>query len=430
MRRCLEDQLVRWKNTAGERKPLLLNGARQTGKTWLLKDFARRHYSNSIHVSLDLNERAAAFFEKSREPEYLVRMLEAEYHQRIEPGKTLLIFDEVQSSEQALLSLKYFCEQAPLYHVAAAGSLLGVALNRGSYSFPVGKVHTLNLYPMNFEEYLWAQDDEFLASEIRRAFQELKPLPEGLHLKAVDRYREYLAVGGMPACVNSYRAEASFDALLEVQGGVVNDYLADMVKYASPSETVKIRACYHSLPTQLGKDNRKFQYKVVRKGGSATIFGAAIEWLALAGIVLKCQRTEDGTQPVTSNLDLSSFKLYMGDVGLLSMKAGVRLSDVVSGAPHHFQGALAENYVAQQLAATGHGLFYWTSGNTAELDFLVQTQDGVSAIEVKSGTATRSRSLRLFADRFKPERTVRLSLKPFGSGGGIAAVPLYAAFCL
>jgi predicted AAA+ superfamily ATPase len=430
VQRRLEKQLIRWKNAGGERRPLLLNGARQVGKTWLLKDFAKKHYANSVHVSLDVNERIAAFFEKSREPEYLVKMLETEYHQRIQPGKTLLILDEIQASEQALLSLKYFCEEASDYHVAAAGSLLGVALNRERYSFPVGKVHTLNMHPMDFEEYLWAQDEEFLATEIRRAFQDLKPLPEGLHLKAIDRYREYLAIGGMPACVDTYRTQRSSDALLEVQGGIVNDYLADMVKYASVSETVKIRASYQSLPTQLGKDNHKFQYKVIKKGGSATIFGAAIDWLTLAGVVLKCQRTESGTQPVTSHLDLSSFKLYMGDVGLLSMKAGVRLSDILFGVPHHFQGALAENYVAQQLAAGGRELFYWTSGNTAEVDFLVQTQDGVSAIEVKSNTATRSRSLRLFVDRFKPKRAIRLSLKPFGSGGDIAAVPLYAAFCL
>jgi hypothetical protein len=210
----------------------------------------------------------------------------------------------------------------------------------------------------------------------------------------------------------------------------VNNYLADMSKYARASETVRIRACYNSLPTQLGKENRKFQYRVVRKGGSATIFGAAIEWLTLAGITYKCQKTDEGTQPVTSNLDLSAFKLYMGDTGLLSMKAGVRLSDIVTGSPHNFKGALAENYVAQHLSSIGHELFYWTSGNTAEVDFITQTQEGLSAIEVKSGTNTRSRSLAQFVSRYAPDRAIRLSLKPFGSDKVITAVPLYAAFCL
>jgi predicted AAA+ superfamily ATPase len=430
VKRRLEEELIRWKNELKNRKPLLINGARQVGKTWLLKEFARNHYSNSVHVNLDLNQRVSAFFENSREPEYLIKMLEAEYQQRIEPKKTLLIIDEIQSSERALLSLKYFCEDAPHYHVAAAGSLLGVAVNREKYSFPVGKVHTLKLFPLDFEEYLWANGQEFLANEIRQAFHGLKPLPEGLHLSAIDSYRKYLAIGGMPSCINAFCAGTSLNEIPETQGEIVNNYLADMAKYSSASDAVKIRACYNSLATQLGKDNHKFQYKVVQKGGTSTIFGAAIEWLVLAGIALKCQRTEQGAQPITSNLDLSSFKLYMGDIGLLCMKAGVRLTDVVIGVPHHFQGALAENYVAQQLMATGHELFYWTSDNTAEVDFLVQTQNGVSAIEVKSATNTRSHSLRIFSDKFKPERTIRLSLKPFGSGGNITAVPLYATFCL
>ena len=430
MKRKIEAQLEAWKNMKIGRRPLLLNGARQVGKTWLLKELGTKQYENYIHVSLDINRRVASYFDVDISPAYIIKMLEAEFQQRIQPEKTLVILDEIQTCERALSSLKYFAEDAPEYHVVAAGSLLGVAVNREQFSFPVGKVQTHMLYPLTFEEFLWAMSDEQLASDIRSSFASMKPLPEGLHLWAIDRLREYLAVGGMPACVDAYAQGIAIIDLPSMQSEIINNYVADMAKYASPSEAVRIRASYNSLPAQLGKENRKFQYKVVQKGGTASIFGIAIEWLASAGVVLKSQRIKQGTQPVATSVDLSSFKLYMADIGLLCVKAGVRLSDVLSGMPHHFQGALAENYVAEQLAAMGHELFYWTSENTAEVDFVLQTQEGISALEVKSGTNTHSRSLSLFVKRYRPERAIRLSLKPFGSGGSIMAVPLYAVFCL
>jgi predicted AAA+ superfamily ATPase len=418
--------LVRWKEATQPRKPLLVNGARQTGKTWLLRDFAARCYENSIHLTLDLNRRVASYFEEDLAPKRLIQLLEAEFQQRIIPGKTLIVLDEIQASERALSSLKHFAELAPEYHVAAAGSLLGVAVNREKFSFPVGQVHTLDLFPFDFEEYLWACGDEALADELRAAFETLTPLPEGLHLKAIDRYREYLVVGGLPACVDTFTAGGSLLEVAELQAEIQRNYVADMAKYAAASEAVKIRACYNSLPAQLGKENHKFQYKVVQRGGSAALFGSAIEWLALAGVVLKCRRVEQGHSPLPIHEDLSSFKLYLGDIGLLSHSAGVRQADILTGAPHSFQGALAENYVAQQLAVRHRDLFYWVSGNTAEVDFVVQSQAGITAIEVKSGVNTRSRSLTGFLQRYQPYRAIRLSLKNFGSGE-VWSVPLYAA---
>jgi len=429
MRRKLENQLIAWK-ASNDRMPLIISGARQAGKTWLLEDFAKRNYQSYIRVSLDINKRVAAFFEKGTSVHQIVSLLEAEHGQPIIPGHTLIILDEIQASEQALASLKHFCEDAPQYHVASAGSLLGVALNRDKYSFPVGKVTTLDLYPMDFEEFLWAMQDELLANEIRNSFDALRPLNEGLHLKALQRLKEYYLIGGMPKCVQAFAQGTSTLALPEVQNEIVNNYLADMAKYAKASETVKIRACYNSLPSQLAKENRKFQYSLVKKGATASRFDTAIEWLDLAGVTLRSTKTTQGFQPITTHLDSSSFKLYMADTGLLSMKSGVRQSDVLAGDAHHFKGALAENYVAQQLAAAGHDLYYWTTDGMAELDFITQTQQGVTAIEVKSGENTRSKSLNSFIKRYKPQRAVRLSLKPFGSGGSIMAVPLYAAFCL
>ena len=429
MKRKLEQQLLDWKKS-NIRMPLIISGARQVGKTWLLEDFAKRNYRNHIMVSLDINQRAAAYFNNGTSVNEIISLLEAEYGQKIMPEHTLVILDEIQVSERALASLKYFCEEAPQYHIASAGSLLGVAINREEYSFPVGKVQNLQLYPMDYEEFLWAMGDEILADKIKEAFASLKPLNEGLHQKALQRLREYYLVGGMPACVSDFAENLDTIKLAEMQNNVTNHYLADMAKYSSMTDTVKIRACYNSLPTQLGKENTKFQYKLVAKGATASRFDTAIEWLDLAGITLRSTKTTQGFQPLTTHLEPSSFKLYMADTGLLSMKSGVRQIDVLIDAAHHFKGALAENYVAQQLVAQNHKLYYWVSTSTAELDFVIQTQRGITAIEVKSGDNTQSKSLASFVKRYEPQRAIRLSTKPFGSGGSIMAVPLYAAFCI
>jgi len=429
MKRKLEQQLLNWKKS-NNRMPLIVSGARQVGKTWLLEDFAKRNYQNYIRVSLDINRRAAAFFNSSTSVSEIIFLLETEYGQKIVPEQTLIILDEIQVSERALASLKHFCEEAPQYHIASAGSLLGVAISREEYSFPVGKVQNLSLYPMDFEEFLWAMGDELLAEKIQDAFFTLKPLNEGLHLKALKRLREYYLVGGMPACVNAYAENSNMLILSEMQNDIANHYLADMAKYSSVSDTVKIRACYNSLPAQLGKENKKFQYKLVAKGATASRFDTSIEWLDLAGITIRSTKTTQGFQPLTTHLDPSSFKLYMADVGLLSMKSGVKQTDVLTDASHHFKGALAENYVAQQLVAQNHNLYYWVSSSTAELDFVIQTQQGITAIEVKSGNNTQSKSLTSFVKRYEPQRAIRLSTKPFGSGGAVMSVPLYAAFCI
>ncbi len=431
MRRRIETELLAWKEKSDEqRMPLLLNGARQVGKTWILRTFGAAHFENVAYVNLEANKAAASIFAEDLSPRHLVGYLESAIGERILPGKTLLVLDEIQSCERALTSLKYFCEEGQQYHVAAASSLLGVAMNRERYSVPVGKVETLALYPLDFEEYLWTRGRESLAQEIRSACDRLEPLPEGLHRLAVELYREYLVVGGMPACVNTLVREGSFLDVANVQAQILATLVADMAKYATASESVKIRACYQSIPAQLAKENRKFQYKVVRKGGSAAIFGESIEWLTLAGLVLKCQKVSQAWVPVSVHADLSSFKLYMGDTGLLLQLSGMPQQLVLSGLENQFQGALAENYVAQQLAAHGHALFYWASDNTAEVDFVLQKGTDMVAVEVKSGLNTRSRSLNVFSGKYHPAYAVRLSLKNFGHADNLRSIPLYAAFCL
>lgn len=429
MERKIDEQLISWKN-GKDRKPLLMYGARQVGKTYSLKEFGRLHYDNLVHINLDTNGIVRGFFEDDITPKQLIQMIESEFHERILPGSTLLILDEIQSCERALSALKYFQEDAPEYHVAAAGSLLGVAIGRDEYSFPVGKVSSITMHPMDFEEYLIARDERYLVGEIRAQYEKSERIHRSLHEKAVRLYREYLITGGMPACVYAFVNGASLIEMPAIQSGIANDYIADMAKYASNSESVKIRACYNSISAQLSKENKKFQYKVVQRGGTASYFGEAIDWLDFSGVVLKCMKTVRGDTPIAAYEDLSSFKLYMSDVGMLTMRSGLQQSVILSGQHNIFAGALTENYVAQHLASAGLKLYYWRSSHEAEVDFLFERQGEIVAIEVKRGEHTKAKSLSAFVSAYRPDRAIKLSLKNFGYAEGVYAIPLYAVFCI
>jgi len=430
MQRKIEAKLVEWKNKTAGRMPLLLYGARQVGKTYILDDFGARYFRNVVNINLETNLSVARYFKDDISPERIIRFLETVVNEVITPGETLIIFDEIQSCERALTSLKYFCEQAPEYHVAAAGSLLGVAINREHFSFPVGKVESLTLHPLDFEEYLWALGEQRLVEEIRGCCAELRPMPEALHLKAIELYRTYLIVGGMPACVDAFAKARKTVLIPGIQNEIINNYVADMAKYAELSDTVKIRACYESIPAQLAKENKKFQYKVVQRGGSASLFGASIEWLVQAGVVLKCKKLDHAFNPIAVYTDLSSFKLYLSDVGLLTMRAGIPQQTVLSGESNLFMGSVAENYIAQSLAANGRQLYYWASENTSELDFVLQDGTDIIGVEVKKGIKTRSRSLSIFTQKYAPAWSIRFSEKNFGTEGNVRAIPHYAAFCV
>ena len=428
MRRKIEGRLVQWKNR--KRMPLLLYGARQVGKTYILAEFGDRHFDNTVYVNLETNLAVAGYFESDITPDRLIRFLETTVSAEIIPGKTLIIFDEVQSCERALTSLKYFCELAPEYHVAAAGSLLGVAVNRGQYSFPVGKVESMYLYPMDFEEFLWAMGEERLAVMIRECYESIAPMPEALHNKALELYRYYLIVGGMPAAVEQFVTTGKLVLVPDVQHWIISNYVADMAKYADPFEVIKIRACFDSIPAQLSKENKKFQYKIVQKGGSASFFGASIEWLAQAGIALKIHRIEHAYNPIGVYKDLSAFKIYMGDVGLLVLKSGIPQQSVLTGEGSAFMGAIVENYIAQSLTACGHSVYYWTSEHTAELDFVLQKDVDIIGCEVKKGVNTKSKSLNVFTGKYSPGYSIRFSEKNFGKSEGLLSLPHYSAFCV
>jgi len=344
----------------------------------------------------------------------------------------LIIFDEIQLCPRALTSLKYFNEQKPEYHIIGAGSLLGVAINREKSSFPVGNVDSLLMFPMDFEEFLWAMNEEKLIAEIRYSFETNEALPEALHIKAMNYYRQYLIIGGMPKAILEFIETGNFLSVPEVQSQIINDYIADMAKYATNAQNIRIRASYNSIPLQLAKDNRKFQYKVVQKGGTAAIFGEAIEWLIDAGIVLKCEKVEQGMIPLSVYRDLASFKLYMGDIGLLAAKSGVpqQILLIAGETENIFLGHITENYVAQALNSNKHNLYYWTSNGEAELDFVLQKDNDIIPIEVKTGIHTRSKSLTVFTSKYQTAYSVRISGKNFGFANNIKSVPLYAVFCI
>lgn len=450
MKRKITQQLIDWKNRPGH-KPLILQGARQVGKTYILEAFGREHYKNYIKVSLDLVPDVRNFLEDNINPLEIIAYLETLYNERIVPHETLVILDEIQDCKRALLALKYFQEDYPQYDIIAAGSLLGVAVNQGNkpdeeqdkekksgeqkeeeFSYPVGKVDELRMYPMDFEEFLWASGNDILAGEIRSHYASNEAMPSSVHLMALDLYQKYLIVGGMPESVSKYVETHSFLECRTVQQSILNGYNADMAKYAKPATTVKIRACFNSIPAQLAKENRKFQYKLAMKGGTAKIFGEAIEWLILAGIVHKCKLISHGYIPISAQEDDSDFKVYMSDVGLLNTKAQMPAQMLLTSieTDNTFLGSVAENYVAQALSANGITLRYWKNNNTQEVEYIIQDGMHVIPVEVKKGRKVDAISLNNFKKTYKCPFAYRISGKNFGFANEIKSVPLYAVFCI
>lgn len=411
--------------------PLLLYGARQVGKTYTALTFGKEHYRNTVYFNLEDSREVAAVFERDLDPYRIVKELSARSGQSIFEGETLLIFDEIQSCERALTSLKYFCENAPGYHLIAAGSLLGVALNRERYSFPVGKVDMLNLYPLDLEEFLWATGNKSLCTLIREAYADFHPL--SLHETALELYRTYLVVGGMPRAVLEYVEKQDFDFVLAAQKSLNDAYIADMAKYASPQETTRIMAAWGSVPAQLAKENQKFQYKVIRSGARAYEYETPLDWMKTAGIIHKCVRVREGRLPLSAYADNSSFKVYMVDTGLLCSKFGIPANAILHS-PHSFdgfKGALAENYIMQALVANGASPYYWSSPGKAELDFVFQDREGnIIPLEAKSADNVRAKSLGIFVSLYHPPFAIRVSARNFGFENNIKSIPLYAVFCL
>lgn len=431
MKRKISEALLEWKNSKN-RMPLILNGARQVGKTFILEQFGRENFDRMIYLNMEIEMAFRNYLEENMAPDKIIQYLEVAKGVEISADSTLLFFDEIQVSERALTSLKYFCEQAPNYYVVAAGSLLGVALNRQKYSYPVGKVQEMSLYPLDFEEFLWAMNRTKLAEEIKACYLQDAPLPDALHQLALELFQQYFIVGGMPAAVAKFIETNSFIQVQQIQNAILHEYVADTTKYSDATTSIKVRACYESIPAQLAKENAKFQYKVVQRGGTASIFGEAIEWLVFAGIALKCQRLEHGFIPLNAYMDLSNFKLYMGDIGFLTMRSEIPVQMILSKVEwdNTFLGAMTDNFVAQALTSKGHKLVYWQSEGKAEVDFVLQLDENIIPIEVKKGVRNRSKSLGVFVQKYGSSYSIRISKKNFGRENGIKSVPLYAVFCI
>lgn len=430
MKRKIVNELLKWKESEN-RKPLIVHGARQIGKTYIVKEFGKKYYENMIYVNFETNKEISEYIKDSIDAKYIIKKLELFYEEKIMPEKTLIFFDEIQANERALTSLKYFCEELPEYHVIAAGSLLGIAINREEYSFPVGKVQIINMYPLSFEEFLMAVGRENLISEIKNHYENNEKMDKALHKLCLELYRTYLIVGGMPEAVQIYLDEKKIISTLDIQAMILEAYRSDMTKYAGPSESNKIISAFDSIPVQLAKDNHKFQYKVISKGASSGLFGASILWLKNSGIVNQVFKTK-AEIPLEMHKDLSSFKLYMSDVGLFVNKARYPLYQIdLKETPTMIaMGPLTEHYVANELRLHGYDCYYWESDGIAEIDFLIQKEFDIIPIEVKSSIHTKSRSLNLFKEKYQPPIAIRISEKNFGFENGIKSVPLYAVFCI
>lgn len=431
MERKAMKHLMRWKNSKN-RKPLLLYGARQVGKTYLVKDFGNKYFKDIIYVNFETNDIIGKMFNENISPEFIIKNLEIIFGKGIDKENTLIFFDEIQKSPRALTALKYFCEDAPEYYVIGAGSLLGVHVNKKDFSFPVGKVDFLTIYPLSFEEFLLNTNNSILIEQIEESFNKNEAMPDSIHKTALELYYDYLSLGGMPEVVQEYINSNSMINAIDYQKDILESYKNDITKYSETSDAPKIIATFDSIPVQLAKENKKFQYKLVQKGGTSTIFGDSINWLVNAGVVHKCVKTKIGV-PLKMYEELDSFKLYMNDVGLLTnlSEFPIYLIKNREAVNETMMGMLTENYVASSLKYNDLNLNYWKNDYESELDFILQSEKGlIVPLEVKTSNHTKSRSLNNYVNEFKPQYSIRLSTKNFGFKNNIKSVPLYAVFCI
>ena len=422
MKRDLYKSLVNWKNSS-HRKPLILQGARQVGKTWLMREFGKNEFEQVVYLNFESSERLKSLFVSDFDIKRILSVVEIEVNQKIQPDKTLLIFDEIQEAGKGLTALKYFCEQAPEYFIVAAGSLLGVSMQKNT-SFPVGKVDFLRMYPMSFFEFLENTGQSLLKAQLEA---QNWPVIEPFHDKLVGLLRLYYFIGGMPEAVSSYIERGDLREVRALQDKILMGYENDFAKYAPIEIVPKIRLVWNTLIGQLAKENRKFIYGQIKKGARAKDFETAINWLSDAGLVLKVGRVEKPTLPLNAYADMDVFKLFLLDIGLLNALA--RLDPKIllekNNILTEFKGALTEQFVAQQLKIS-HDLYYWTASNaTAEIDFLVQSRNDIIPMEVKAEENLKSKSLKVFTEKYKPNTAIRTSMSPFRVQDWMTNLPLY-----
>jgi len=425
MKREKLNDLMRWKESS-YRKPLLVRGARQVGKTWLLREFGRVAYKQCVYINFEDAPRLQSLFIDDFDIERILQIIEIEFKTKIVPEDTLIIFDEIQSAERAVTSLKYFCEKAPQYHIAAAGSLLGIAIH-GHVSFPVGKVDFLELEPMSFLEYLNAIGEGALEDLLRtRDWQAIGHFKKSL----IGHLKHYFFIGGMPEAVVVYIQNRNFEAVRHIQNRILDAYENDFSKHAPVEWVPRIRMVWQSIPSQLAKENKKFLYGVLKEGGRAKEFELAIQWLLDCGLAVRCNKVQKPGMPLIAYQNLAAFKLFMVDVGLLSAKTGLDSRTLIEGNRifEEFKGTLTEQFVLQQLRHLPNDFIgYWTNDkSTAEVDFLLQTGGQVIPIEVKAGENLQSKSFKFFCDKYRPGTAIRTSLSDYREESWMINLPLYS----
>ena len=414
MKRHIIHQLIQWKNSP-QRKPLLLTGVRQCGKTHILKELGNAQFEDMCYINFESNQNYTMIFDYDFNVERIIKEIELLQQCKITAGKTLLIFDEIQDAPRAITALKYFCENMPQLHIACAGSLLGVALKKENISFPVGKVNRLSMYPMSFAEFLIAMGEEKYI-QLFENWQTDREIPSVYTEKLERLLKEYYIVGGMPAVVQEYINTKNFENIKKIQNEILQDYADDFSKHAPVSEIEKIRMIWHSVPKQLAKENNKFVFSHVKQGKRANELEAALQWLKNAGLIHLLELVSNAEMPLSSNANATYFKVYMSDIGLLCRSLGLEHQQIIY---HYdtlstFKGAIVENYVLNELLQLNKNPYFWRSGNSAELDFLIEEQGNIIPIEVKSATNTQAKSYRQFCKKYQPKLGYKLSLKNIG----------------
>ncbi len=429
MYRKIEKDLLEWKKNF--KMPLMLIGARQTGKTYILEEFCKTNFENYIYINLEKEEDIREIFDATLNPEKIIEKIQILRKVNFNPNNTIIFFDEIQTSERAITSLKYFCESDKPYKIVTAGSLLGVKINRFKSSFPVGKVVIKYLFPMDFEEYLMALGEDMLIEEIRKHYNSNEKVLDSIHEKALDLYKKYLILGGMPKVIENFIENnlniSNVD--FELQDYIITNYLADMNKYTDNTESIKNSKIYNAIPKELARENNNFKYSIVDKDARKIRYESSLDWLLASNMILKCDLTEKNESPLKAFVNNDKFKIYLSDTGLLRSLSNIDYTEILLDKNEMYKGVLTENYVACELYTKFRELYYYIFSKY-EIDFLIKINGDIIPIEVKSGRRTNSKSLNEYIKKYNPKYSIRISAKNFGFENNIKSIPLYAVFCI
>ncbi len=435
MKRKIYNYLLAWKNNSKNKKPLMLLGARQVGKTYIIREFCHQGYQTFIEINLFNRPDVIQLYETNLTSEQKLNRLKLLLDCDLDQENTIIFIDEIQESERIISELKFFCEQHNNINVICAGSLLGVKLKRQKVAFPVGKVDMITMYPMDFEEFLIANNQELLIQEIKHCYETNTKMIEPIHQKALDYFKFYLISGGMPESVQNM-VDNNCDIIKynsHIKTNIINSYFEDIDRYVgNNSEALKITKTYKSIPSQLANESHKFQFSKIEKNGKKRDYESSINWLIASELIMLSYKISLPQIPLEGYIDNDTFKIFINDVGLLIDSLKIKFADIMMDNLSLYKGSIIENYVANQLVYNNHSLYYWNSSGIAEVDFLLYTNDGIIPVEVKAGDSVKSKSLNVYIEKYHPPFAIRFSTKNFGyhPDKKIKSVPLYAVFCL